>query len=89
MLQDAEHTLEKYLHLGEAQELSQATVDAFNPQGQTTPSVHTLKNSKNENKGSVKAEVNYAHIVALIINLVNAQLKRQSVKFIKRLDTMQ
>ena len=36
-----------------------------------------------------KVQVNHTHIVALIINLVNAQLKRQSVKSVKRLDTMQ
>ena len=55
MLPDAEHTLEKYLHPGETQELSQANADAFNPQGQTTASVHALKYSKNEGKSSGKS----------------------------------
>ena len=40
-------------------------------------------------KVQVKAEVNHAHIVSLIISLVNAQLKRQSVKFVKRLGMTQ
>ena len=42
MLPDAEHTLEKYLHLGETQELSQANAAAFNPQPPTAP-VHALR----------------------------------------------
>ena len=53
MLPDAEHTLEKYLHLGETQELPQANAEAFNPQDQTTASVHALKYSK-QGKGSGK-----------------------------------
>ena len=36
-----------------------------------------------------KPQVNYAHIVVLVIQLVNAQLKRQNVKFVKSLVTMQ
>ena len=55
MLPDAEHTLEKYLHLGETQELSQANVEAFNLQGHTTASIHALKYSKNKGKGSDKS----------------------------------
>ena len=89
MLPDAEHTLEKYLHLGETQELSQANAEAFNPQGQTTATVPALKYSKMEGKGSGKSSVNHVHSVALIINLVNVQLRRQSVEFVKRLGTMQ
>ena len=42
MLPDAEHTLEKYLHLGETQELSEANAAAFNPQPPTA-SVHALR----------------------------------------------
>ena len=41
ILPDAEHTLEKYLHLGETQELSDANAAAFNPQP-STASVHAL-----------------------------------------------
>ena len=55
MLPDAEHSLEKYLHLGETQELSQANAETFNPQGQTTASVHALKHTKKEGKGSGKS----------------------------------
>ena len=54
MLPDAEHTLEKYLHLGETQELSEANAEAFKPQSQTTASVHAL-NSKKEGKGLGKS----------------------------------
>ena len=42
MLPEAEHTLEKYLHLGETQELSDANAAAFNPQPSTV-SVHALR----------------------------------------------
>ena len=55
LLPDAEHTLEKYLHLGETQELSQANAEAFNPQGETTASVHALKYSKREGRSSGKS----------------------------------
>ena len=89
MLQDAEYTLMKYLHLGETQELSEANAEAFNPQSQTTDSVHALRYPKKRAKGQEKAQVNYAHIVVLVISLINAQLKRQSVKFVNRLLTMQ
>ena len=55
MLPDAEHTLEKYLHLGETQELLQVSAEAFNPHGQTTASVHGLKYSKKEGNISGKS----------------------------------
>ena len=42
MLPDAEHTLEKYLHLGETQELTEANAAVFNPQP-LTASVHALR----------------------------------------------
>ena len=42
MLPDAEHTLEKYLHLGETQECSETNAEVFNPQGQTTACAHAL-----------------------------------------------
>ena len=42
ILSDAEHNLEKYLHLGETQELSEANAAAFNPQPPTAP-VHALR----------------------------------------------
>ena len=89
MLPDAEHTLEKYLHLGEIQELSEANTEAFNPQGQTTASLHALRYLKNMGKSQGKPQVNFAHIVVLVINLVNAQLRSQCVKFVKRLVTVQ
>ena len=40
-------------------------------------------------KVKVKPQKNYTHIVVLVINMVNAQLKRQGVKFVKRLVTKQ
>ena len=54
MLPDAEHTLEKYLHLGETQELTEANAEAFNLQGQTTASVHSKRYSKNKDKSQGK-----------------------------------
>ena len=42
MLPDAECTLEKYLHLGETQQLSEANAAAFNPKP-STASVHALR----------------------------------------------
>ena len=54
MLPDAEHTLEKYLHLGETQELSEANAAAFNPQP-STASVHALRyKGKGQGKRSGK-----------------------------------
>ena len=54
MLPDAEHTLEKYLSLGETQELSEANAAAFNPQPPTAP-VHALRyKGKGQGKSSGK-----------------------------------
>ena len=54
MLPDAEHTLEKYLHLGETQELSEANAATFNPQP-STASVHALRyKGKSQSKSSGK-----------------------------------
>ena len=54
MLPDVEHTLEKYLHLGETQELSEANAAAFNPQPSTAP-VHALRyKGKGQGKSSGK-----------------------------------
>ena len=55
MLPDAKHTLEKYLHLGETQELSKTKAEAFNPKGHTTASIHSQWYSKNKGKGQVKS----------------------------------
>ena len=55
MVQDAKHTLEKYLHLGETQELSKTNAEAFNPQGWITASVYALKYSRYEGKSSGKS----------------------------------
>ena len=63
MLPDAEHTLEKYLHLGEIQELSEANATAFNPQPPTAP-VHTLRyKSKSQGKstGKLCSSCGYKH----------------------------
>ena len=51
MLPDAEHTLEKYLHLCETKELSEANAEALNSQGQTTSCLHALSYPKNKGKG--------------------------------------
>ena len=54
MLPDAEHTLEKYLHLDETQELSEANATTFNPQP-STASVHALSyKGKGQGKSSGK-----------------------------------
>ena len=54
MLPDAEHTVEKYLHLGETQELSEANAAAFNPQP-STASVHAIRyKGKGQGKSSGK-----------------------------------
>ena len=54
MLPDAEHTLEKYLYLGETQELSESNAAAFNPQPPTAP-VHALRyKGKSQGKSSSK-----------------------------------
>ena len=54
MLSDAEHTLEKYLHLGETQELSEANAAAFNPQP-STASLHAFRyKGKSQGKSSGK-----------------------------------
>ena len=54
MLPDAEHTLEKYPHLGETQELSEANAAAFNPQP-CTAAVHALRyKGKSQDKSTCK-----------------------------------
>ena len=55
MLPDSEHTLEKYLHLGETQECSEANAEAFNSQDQTKASVHSLRYSKSKGQGQGKS----------------------------------
>ena len=55
MLPDAEHTLEKYLHLGETQELSEANAAAFNPQPPTAP-VHALR-YKGKSQGKISGKL--------------------------------
>ena len=54
MLPDTEHTMEKYLHLGETQELTEANAAAFNPQA-STALVHALRyKGKSQGKSSSK-----------------------------------
>ena len=63
MLPDAEHTLEKYLHLGETQELSEANAAAFNPQPPTAP-VHALRykgKSQGKSTGKLCPSCGYKH----------------------------
>ena len=63
MLPDTEHNLEKYLHLGETQELSEANAAAFNPQPPTAP-VHALRykgKSKCKSTGKLCPSCGYKH----------------------------
>ena len=54
MLPDAEHTLEKYLHLGETKEISEANVAAFNPQPPTAPVQALRYKGKSQGKSTFK-----------------------------------
>ena len=63
MLPDSEHTLEKYLHLGETQELSEANAAAFNHQPSTAP-VHALRykgKSQGKSSGKLCSSCDYKH----------------------------
>ena len=63
MLPDAEHTLEKYLHLGETQELSEANAAAFIPQP-STAAVHALRykgKSQGKSSGKLCSSCGYKH----------------------------
>ena len=63
MLPDAEHILEKYLHLGETQELPEANPAAFNPQPPTAP-VHALGykgKSQGKSTGKLCSSCGYKH----------------------------
>ena len=63
MLPDAEHTLEKYLHLGKTQELSEANAAAINPQPPTAP-VHALRykgKSQGKSTGKLCSSCGYKH----------------------------
>ena len=75
MLPDAGYTLEKYLHLGETQELSEANAAAFNPQPPTAP-VHTLRY---KGKIKIRTQVSYVHLVATSISMVNVKPKVKDV----------
>ena len=77
MLPDAQTTLEKYLHLGETQELSEANAAAFNPQ----PSKQfQYMHSDTKAKVEVRAQVSYVHLVATSISMVNVNIRVKSVK---------
>ena len=80
MLPDPEHTLEKYLHLGETQELSEANVAAFNPQ----PSTASVMHSGTKAKVKVRAQVSYVHLVATNISMVNVKLRVKSVRSVAK-----
>ena len=63
MIPDAEHTLEKYLHLGETQELSEANAAAFNPQP-SIASVYALRykgKSQCKSSGKLCSSCGYKH----------------------------
>ena len=76
MLPDAEHTLEKYLHLGETQELSEANAAAFNPQPPTTQYMH----SSTKAKVKVRARVSYVLLVATSLSMVDVKLRVKSAR---------
>ena len=78
MLPDAEHNLEKYLHLGKTQELSEANAAVFNPQP-STASVHALRY---KGKFKVRAQVSYVNLVATSISMVNVKLRVKSVRIV-------
>ena len=63
ILPDAEHTLEKYLDLGETQKLSETNAAAFNPQP-LTASVHVLRykgKSQSKSTGKPCSSCGYKH----------------------------
>ena len=63
ILPDAEYTLDMYLHLGETQELSEASAAAFNPQPSTAP-VHALRykgKSQGKSSGKLCSSCGYKH----------------------------
>ena len=81
-----EHSLEKFLHLGETQELSQANAESLQPpQVRPQPMYMHWSIPRMGAKDQVKPQVNHAHIVALIINLVNAQLKKIKCKICQKI----
>ena len=63
MLPDAEHNLEKYLLLGETQELPEANAATFNPQPPTAP-VYALRykgKSQGKRSGKLRSSYGYKH----------------------------
>ena len=65
LLPDAEHTLEKYLHL-ETQELSESNATAFNPPPPTAP-VHALRykgKSQGKSTGKLCSSCGHKHMYA-------------------------
>ena len=65
MLANVEYTLEKYLYLGETQELSKANAEG-------TPRTRA--------KVKVKGQVNHAHVVVTDISMANVRQKASSVR---------
>ena len=80
MLSNVDHTLEKYLQLGETMELSEANAAAFNPQPSTV-SVHALRY---KGKVKVRVQVSYVHLVATSISMVNVKLRLKSVRSVAK-----
>ena len=63
MVPDAEHTLDKYIHLGETQELLEANAATFNPQP-STASVHALRykgQGQGKSSGKPCSSCSYKH----------------------------
>ena len=75
--QDYQHKQNRHIEISENFDLSLSNAQAFKTLN-LTPNSNTIEAVKHR-----KGKVNPAHIVDLVINLVNTQLKGQSVKFVK------
>ena len=81
-LPDDQHKLDMFVEIAESYDMSHLTTQSFK-----TLNTNALANSIDAIKDT-KKKVSYEHVVDWVINLVNSQLKRQGVKFVKRLVTM-
>ena len=84
MLPDAEHALEKYLHLGETCELSEANAEAFNPKEKTTASGMPYNTPRTWAKVQEKAQINYAHILFFFSQIGQSPAKEAMCKICQK-----
>ena len=77
-LPDDQHKLDRYIEIAKDYDISQSYTQAFKTRNKTANAkfINIIKHPK--------GKVNHAHIMDLVISLVNAKSKRQSVKFVKR-----